>query len=408
MNTVKLSAAVSVNKGKVRNNNEDNFYFNGEYLLEQNRDIPNTLTSVSSHEIEIYGVFDGMGGEALGEDASYIAAYTLKETHQKLLTSNHTNREKNILSAIKDANKRICKKIVESGEKRIGTTFSALKIENDTAKIYNIGDSRVYLFRSGQLIQISEDDTAAQRLVNLGIITKDDARIHKDKHKLTQHLGIFPNEMIIEPHISREFELKKGDKFLLCSDGLTDMVDDSAIKKILSQSKNSDDLSRELVYRALHNGGKDNITVMVISVDTNPRKNNLFAIKKKIVMSFIVIVLCIMVGLVLKIQLNSDTKDTINISDAVDTAIPNNIYFSNAPDEILVGTDNYFIIANSNGDVCITSSDSNIIEIIDETDGHYRAVSEGNVTITATLGDYKVSKDIRVYRESKNLRRETE
>lgn len=397
MNTIKLSAAVCINKGNIRDNNEDNFYFDGKYLNANNRDKAATLKSELTQDVGIYGVFDGMGGEALGEEASYIAADTLKKAHKKILTNPHSDREQIILSAIKDANVKICKKIVESGEKRIGTTFTAIKIENDVAKIYNVGDSRAYIFRDGKLSQISEDDTSAQRLVNLGVITKEKSKNHPDKHKLTQHLGIFPNEMLIEPHISREIKLKKSDKLLLCSDGLTDMVDDEDISEILKQSKKCSDLAKELIKKALENGGKDNVTALVLNVESNP-KGNIIPTRNKLLITVLAFAICALIASFFVFNRSKENLEPETPKEIIAT----NIYFTNSSDEIKLGADDYFYIGYepnniTNKDIKITSSDSSVIEIIDETSGHYKALSVGQAEITAKLNNCEVKKVVTVY-----------
>ncbi|MBR2476703.1 MAG: serine/threonine-protein phosphatase [Clostridia bacterium] len=271
MNTLKFTSAVSVDKGLIRDNNEDNFYFNGAWLTAETRDNSDTFSSSASGGIQIYGVFDGMGGEELGEEASLITAQVMHKTHERLKSAGCDVKEA-ILSAVEDANVGICRKIKENGGKRIGATFSAIVIENNKATVFNIGDSRVYLHRAGVLEQISVDDTGAQRLVSIGVLTDEEAKTHKDRNKLTQHLGIFKEEMIIEPHISNPIDIHKNDKFLLCSDGLTDMVTDEEICRILSQDKPCEQLSAELVKTALENGGKDNVTAIVAKAGTKKKK----------------------------------------------------------------------------------------------------------------------------------------
>jgi len=282
LNSIKFSAAVCSNKGKIRNNNEDNFYFNGKHLNSENRDLDNFFEEKTSSNSLIYGVFDGMGGEALGEEASLITAETVKKHHKTIRDKELADYKSEIIKAIDEANEKICDKMLEFGEKRIGTTFASVVIDNDKASIFNIGDSRVYLFRDNKLTQISIDDTTAQRLINMGVISKEEAKTHADRHKLTQHLGIFSEEMIIEPHISENVLVKKGDVFLICSDGLTDMVNDSQIRTILSKSKNSSMAAKKLVETALNNGGKDNVTAMVVEAETKSTIRKEKANKKKL------------------------------------------------------------------------------------------------------------------------------
>lgn len=295
MGIYKISSSVCEDKGKVRNNNEDNFYLNGVHLNRENREYSNTFSDIAKNNINVYAVFDGMGGEELGEEASLIAAEVTKKIHYKINQNTSLDVNEEIISSITEANTLICNKIRENGKKRIGVTYASLVLKEDSAQIYNVGDSRVYLFRNNQLHRISIDDTAVQRLINIGMITEEKAKTHPDRHRLTQHLGIFNHEMIIEPHISKCIEVLEGDKFLLCSDGLTDMVDDSDIEQMLNRSNNSKDISQALVSKALENGGKDNVTAMVVCIE---RENKpMIPVKKNTVRSSLLIILtCIILA----------------------------------------------------------------------------------------------------------------
>lgn len=295
MNSIKFSAAVCSDKGCVRSNNEDNFYFNGTHLNPKNRDEHNFFADNPSGSEIMYGVFDGMGGEALGEEASLITAQTVKKYHDKLKGGGIKDNKSAILKSISDANAKICSKIVESGERRIGTTFALLSISDDTAQVYNVGDSRAYLYRNRKLIQISVDDTTAQRLVNMGVITKEKAKTHEDRHKLTQHLGIFSDEMIVEPHISEKIRIEKGDIFILCSDGLTDMAENEEIQSIMRKSGDCRAAAKNLVEAALKNGGRDNVTVTVVSADTKSLKKRRNGSKNKLALGAAVLAVAVAV-----------------------------------------------------------------------------------------------------------------
>lgn len=399
MNTIKFTASVSVDKGLIRNNNEDNFYFNGTFLYADERDKSNTFSSNPSDDLQIYGVYDGMGGEALGEEASLIAAQVMSKTHKKLKTS-ECNIEKEILSSVDDANTKICKKIVESGEKRIGATFSTLVIENDKATVFNVGDSRVYFLRDGKLEQISVDDTTAQRLVNMGVLTPEKAKTHKDRHKLTQHLGIFKDEMIIEPHISKEIEIKKGDKFLLCSDGLTDMVTDEEICRILGQNKSCEQLCKDLVKAALKNGGKDNVTTVVIKAETEKKKKAMPFKKFAFPISIILVFLC---AYGVFSFVNNDKPIDKKQEEIIQAT---NIYFSNPVGDIKVGTENTFMVgvepAGAKAEIKFASSNPEVLEIDEET-GFYKAVSFGKSTIKANAGDLMCEIEVNVFKPVEDI-----
>ena len=403
MNSIKFSAAVCSDKGCIRSNNEDNFYFNGTHLNPENRDEHNFFTDNPSGSEIMYGVFDGMGGEALGEEASLITAQTVKKYHDKLKDGRIKDNKSAILKSISDANTKICNKIVESGERRIGTTFALLSISDDTAQVYNIGDSRVYLYRNKKLIQISVDDTTAQRLVNMGVITKEKAKMHEDRHKLTQHLGIFSDEMIVEPHISEKISIEKGDMFILCSDGLTDMVENEEIQSIIRKSGDCRTAAKKLVETALKNGGRDNVTVTVISADTKSLKKRQNGSKNKlalgaVILAFAVAVLGISIG---KIATKPKEPEYIAATEIT-------LDEGNYQKVLNVGETSYpmpqrFPVVNKeNNETGLTefhyeSSDSSIVEVNDAK-RCYTGLKPGKATITVSMDDASCMVEVEVIR----------
>lgn len=401
MNTIKFAAVAYSYKGKIRANNEDNFYFNGIHLNEKNRDEKNHYSDKHSGADLIYGVFDGMGGEALGEEASLIAAETLKKYHNRINKHQSANDDKTILRTVDEANSKICDKMVETGERRIGTTFAAISIKDDKAKIYNVGDSRVYLFRNKKLKQISIDDTTAQRLINMGVLTKEKAKTHEDRHKLTQHLGIYKDEMIVEPHISSEIDIQKGDCFLLCSDGLTDMVEDDVISDIIKKSKNCDIAGRKLVEEALVNGGRDNVTLIMISAESASavkKKIN----KKRVVISCVLTAVIALLGVVgIGVMRRSDEIYTDTNQEIVATELK----WANPMEEVTVGATGTLMVqkepANANGDIIWNTSNSEVMTISDK--GVYTAHSVGDVEITAQLNDVKCTMKLTVVDTIENI-----
>lgn len=256
---VKLSGFAATHVGEIRRNNEDNYYINGQYKKGMDA-LTDACQNDSACGRYLCAVCDGMGGEAFGETAAFIAVKTL----DKYL---NTDFRKKSDEYIEKANKLICDEIEKNDGARIGTTLALLYIQNETAVAYNVGDSRIYLYRKNKLRQLSEDHNQTQRLVRLGLLKQSDARNHKDKHKLTQHLGIFPEELIIEPYISQEISLKQGDIFLLCSDGLTDMLTDEEIAEFLKQEKDIKKRGEALIQAALQHGGKDNVTVVLVKAE---------------------------------------------------------------------------------------------------------------------------------------------
>jgi len=255
----KIECSVITYTGPIRENNEDNYYVNGKYKIDSKVDIEGYIDN-AQRDSYLYAVYDGLGGDELGEVASIIAAWALEQFQS-------TDIRKTIGEYVQYANKFICDEIEKNDGIRIGTTFALLSIRNNKAIAYNIGDSRVYLYRDEDLYLMTEDHTLAQRLVRMGMLDHEEAVRHKSKNRLTQHLGIFPEELKIAPYMSEEVEILRGDMFLLCTDGLTDMVSDDDIVEILS-SRNWDTtaLVKQLASDVQANGGRDNATMIIVKV----------------------------------------------------------------------------------------------------------------------------------------------
>lgn len=267
---IRLNYAVRTHQGKIRENNEDNFYWNGKIRSDVNE---NQLCykGVETAGQVLAAVCDGMGGEVHGELASLIAVRALKPCSVEQV-------QETALACIQMANAKICDEIEKNNGKRMGTTLAALYIENDKAVCCNVGDSRVYWMHEGRFTQLSVDHNQVSQLVAAGILTREEAKRNKNRHVLTRYLGIFEEEMIIRPALSEEITLDDGDIFLLCSDGLTDMVTDEEIVEIL-QAGTPEVQAEVLVERALERGGRDNITVLVCQVEVIKQKGFLSKMK---------------------------------------------------------------------------------------------------------------------------------
>jgi len=242
--------------GLIRDENQDNLFINGT-IRKHAEDILVFRHSNVSEFRGLYAVADGMGGSSYGGLASLV---TVQEMQDKYFYYDHNSMSHFLLQC----NERICELINENKSGRMGSTFVGLCIDCEIAAVTNIGDSRIYLFRDNELLQLSIDHTAIRQMVELGLITEDVARTHPDRHRLTQHLGIFPSEMLIEPH-NKQINLLANDIFLLCSDGLTDMLTDSDIQRVLSTSNTVEEKAENLFAEALKNGGTDNITIMIVA-----------------------------------------------------------------------------------------------------------------------------------------------
>lgn len=244
-----IYAACSSNVGNVRKNNEDNFCFNNEYLRIENLDTPVFLKYNNVIRDGLcFALFDGMGGGHFGEVAAYTAAQCMANSKKRISGTS------DLSTLIKILNQVVVEEQQRMTANDMGTTMASIHFSRNNIFISNIGDSRVYRLRRGSLLQLSVDH------VERFSFNKS------TKPRLMQCLGMDPEEVLIVPHIlKRKFE--SGDVYLLCSDGLTDMVSDFEIHKILSGNNDADIIVNELISLALKSGGRDNITVIVCIVD---------------------------------------------------------------------------------------------------------------------------------------------
>lgn len=259
-NKLNIIVSVSSNVGKVRSNNEDNFYC--DYIGYRTEINCSYKKVVGSNGRCIFAVCDGMGGELYGEEASQISVKTLEELSEEINSVETDNLHEVINYYSDEANKRICEMVEEKRCKRSGSTLAMVCIADNKVYAFNIGDSRVYYFSENKLRQITEDQTLAMRKLKANIYTEEEARNSLDSHKITSFLGVDDRGIGLNSLSYPPFEFDNG-KILICSDGLTDMCSDDEIAEILCEK--TDNYAELLVNRAVANGGKDNITCVVIS-----------------------------------------------------------------------------------------------------------------------------------------------
>jgi len=229
--------------GKVRRNNED------ALLLGAGRDAT------------LFAVADGIGGFEAGEVASGIAVEALKEVESG----------GSVEGAIREANRRIlAASRSDEGLSGMGTTVVAVRFggseEEPVAEVFHVGDSRAYLFRDGELSPITEDHSLVAELVRSGSLTRAQANEHPQRNLITRALGADESVAVD----STTVPVRPGDRFLLCSDGLTDMVPEPALEEMLRAAASAEEppekVVRDLVAAALDAGGGDNVTVVVVDV----------------------------------------------------------------------------------------------------------------------------------------------
>ena len=208
----------------------------------------------------LYIVADGMGGHKAGDLASSYAVQTIVESIEK---STETRPALILQKAVRYANYRLFEKAAEREEYQgMGTTLVVLTVYGNEALAVNIGDSRLYEISGGEIVQISEDHSLVAELVRKGEISPVEARRHPDKNIITRALGIQDEAQLdLFP-----FHVEPGDRYLLCSDGLSNMVEDTELCRIISQEKDLSEIGAELILTANGNGGLDNIAVVLVEI----------------------------------------------------------------------------------------------------------------------------------------------
>lgn len=204
----------------------------------------------------LYIVADGMGGHKAGDRASSFAVEKFIEIVKNEEAQQPFYLMKKVLSKVNHELVLLSRKRPEY--EGMGTTFVAASVFEDSLYVMNIGDSRLYKMEN-HLTQVTKDHSLVEELVRNGQLTKEEARIHPQKNLITRALGV---EEEIEPDFF-QLEMKAGDRILLCSDGLTNMVEDKNLEKILVSLPDSRKAAEKLIEQANEKGGLDNIAVIV-------------------------------------------------------------------------------------------------------------------------------------------------
>lgn len=260
----KFSGTVVSDVGCVRTNNEDN-YILGKYMNTNSSDHSEVSVSFSegAGEWQFAGVFDGMGGGEMGELASRDTAIIFLEAVARLGDApSKTEVDLCLRKAFLQANNRIVD--LQKEYKIFGTTGTVLCSNGAEFKIYHLGDSRAYLVRDDELLQLTKDQTLAQMKLEVGMYQEDDPAAEADKHKLTEYIGRDWTRENIKPVESHWIPIEKGDCVLLCSDGLYDMCANEEIAKILWGGDAIKRKVTSLVDKARDRGGEDNITCVLV------------------------------------------------------------------------------------------------------------------------------------------------
>ena len=241
-----LSSYAMTDIGRTRTVNQD-YVFS---CLEPIGNLPN-----------LFIVADGMGGHQAGDFAS---SYSVKKFLESVSLSLQKNPHKIFEDAIRYANRELIEKSKANPDLRgMGTTLVALTIIGEKAYVANVGDSRLYCMED-VLTQVTIDHSLVQEMIRIGELTKEDARFHPDKNIITRAVGAGKD---IRADFF-EFTLTQKSILLMCSDGLSNMVEDEQLAVLLKSAKTPEKIGKKLIETANKNGGKDNIAVIVINSDS--------------------------------------------------------------------------------------------------------------------------------------------
>lgn len=269
--TVKVEVGGLSHTGKVRVINEDHFF-----IARLNRDQETVLTNLPEDDVPEYFresgyamvVADGMGGAARGEVASRLAISTLAHLGLQFGRWNLRINEKVAREVTERAERflqRVGEAVIEEGRSDpsltgMGTTLTGAFSAGSDLFVASIGDSRAYLFRRGRLLQLTRDQTYAQLLADIGQIPQHEVSTHHLHHVLTDAIGIGTGKVNVK---IRHLPLLDEDQVLLCTDGLTEMVDEEEIAGVLFKGRPAQETCQTLVDLALEHGGGDNVTVVL-------------------------------------------------------------------------------------------------------------------------------------------------
>lgn len=254
-----LLAALKSGKGLVRTNNEDAFYFNGKYPKLNEMDQETILFGEFRDQTALFAICDGMGGYENGEIASNIAVSRMIELHQTLASKEFSP---SVADWVDKTNN-----IMIQNARDGGCTLALLYYDSGKIYIAHIGDSRVYRFHNDYLTRITKDHSKLQVLLDAGMLSEEDAKTYPQRHVITRALGMNEEENgKCIPAIQQPISAENGDRYIICSDGVTDMLTDKQISGLLSHNADPEKCAETIFQAAMNAGGKDNTSVIVIEI----------------------------------------------------------------------------------------------------------------------------------------------
>lgn len=242
---MQLSVAAGTDVGRIRAGNEDSLYADAD------------------QERGLFIVADGMGGHAAGEVASEMAVQIVARDLTGVRDLGKTESGARMAEALKAANRAIYERTIQEADKQgMGTTASCIMIGQGRYIIGHIGDSRVYLLRDGRFRQLTKDHSYVQEQVDAGFLTPEQARYHPYSNVITRCVGA---NAAVEADVLQG-EIQNEDLYLVASDGLTGMVEDPQLKKILESKQTPGQMVDAMITEANRRGGLDNITAIIVQV----------------------------------------------------------------------------------------------------------------------------------------------
>lgn len=243
-----FAVAAGTDVGRVRKGNEDNFF-----------------ADANDHR-GLFIVADGMGGHAAGEVASQMAVEVVSADLDRLNDLESADALESVSMALRHANRAVFERSSSERDKMgMGSTASVLLLSDDRFIIGHLGDSRIYRLRGTEFTQLTRDHSVVQEQIDAGLITRDEARRHRQSNVITRCVGMGWD---VEPDVT-DGEVQQGDTFLLASDGLTGMVEDWRLQQLLSSRVPPARIVDALIAEANARGGVDNITVVIVRVHSS-------------------------------------------------------------------------------------------------------------------------------------------
>jgi protein phosphatase len=278
--TPKTPRALSVkafgitDKGKVRTTNEDQFLIAEltKAMRVWQTSLPEPKLQVGEEHAHLFLVADGMGGHRAGERASALAVVAIEHftlnTFKWFFGSNRSEAQKALAqfqSALSQADARILEEATDHPElSGMGTTVTMAFHLGAQLCVVHVGDSRAYVYRDGELEQLTQDHTLMADMVRSGALRPDEVATHRLRHVITNVVGGQELGVTVE---ARAFEVQAGDRLLLCSDGLTEMVTNEAIAATLDAEPAPEGAAKKLLAQATEAGASDNITLLIVRFD---------------------------------------------------------------------------------------------------------------------------------------------